>query len=107
MTFHQATVRNNTSKAYNISVVGLPWKESDGYELKVRRVANGVTNSTYLQRTGQGNVIGEFLFPCQMIIQTYGCLSAISCLTNSADLTVPFPPNAQDLITVQKLSQNV
>ncbi|KAL4789336.1 hypothetical protein BDV19DRAFT_395154 [Aspergillus venezuelensis] len=77
MTFHQAAIRNNTSNAYRLSLVGLHWLESDSYELQIHRVANGVTNSTYFQKTGQGNII---------------------------DLTVPFPANAQDLVTVSKLS---
>ncbi|KAL3462521.1 hypothetical protein BJX64DRAFT_288210 [Aspergillus heterothallicus] len=78
MTFHLATVRNNTSKAYHLHVTGLPWKDSDSYELQVKRVANGVNNSTYLRRTGRGNV---------------------------ADLAIQFPPNAQDLIVLQKVSR--
>ncbi|KAL3440141.1 hypothetical protein BJX65DRAFT_316954 [Aspergillus insuetus] len=78
MTFHQATVRNNTSKAYHLHVTGLPWDDSDSYELEVKRVANGVTNSTYLRKTGWGNV---------------------------AHLAIPFPANAQDLIVVQKVSR--
>jgi len=58
MTFHQARIRDNNSVAYKLFLTGLPWDESNSYELKVHRVANGVINSTYFERTGQGNVIG-------------------------------------------------
>lgn len=59
MTFPQATQRNNTSTAYKITIVELPWGDSDEYELEVHRVANDVTNSTYLLKRGQGNQAGK------------------------------------------------
>ncbi|PTU22259.1 hypothetical protein P175DRAFT_0529297 [Aspergillus ochraceoroseus IBT 24754] len=77
MTFPQATVRNNTSQAYHLHVAGLPWSNTDRYELQVERVANEVTDSIYVRKKGKGNVI---------------------------DILIPFPPNAQDLITVQKVA---
>lgn len=59
MTFAQATVRNNTSNAYHLHVVGLPWGETDEYQVRVERVANGVSGLTYSQKQGKGNVVGE------------------------------------------------
>ncbi|CAI7633555.1 unnamed protein product [Penicillium palitans] len=60
MTFPKATVRNNTSIAYRLHITGLPWQETDTYELQVQRVANGVTNSTYLSKNGKGHNISQF-----------------------------------------------
>lgn len=55
----QATVRNNTSNAYSLHLVGLPWKKEDRYELKIQRVANDVPDTVYLRKQGKGNVLGE------------------------------------------------
>jgi hypothetical protein len=67
LTFHQATVRNNTSNAYRLHITGLPWEETDKYELQVQRVANGVTNSTYLWENGKGDTIGHFSMKWSLI----------------------------------------
>lgn len=58
LTFPQATVRNNTSKAYHLQFTGLPWSNNDRYKLEVQRVSDNVTNQVYFHTEGQGNAIG-------------------------------------------------
>lgn len=52
-------MRNNTSNAYHLHVVGLPWGKTDEYQVRVERVANGVSGLIYSQKQRKGNVVGE------------------------------------------------
>ncbi|KAL4736112.1 hypothetical protein BDV11DRAFT_173227 [Aspergillus similis] len=74
LTFPQPRWRNNTSTAYRLEVLNLPWDQSSKYRITVRRVADGVTGDVYLAREGRGN---------------------------SIDIQLPFPGNAQDLVVIE------
>lgn len=95
LTFAQATVRNNTSEAYHLQLVGLPWSDTEGYKIEVLRVADNVNQQIYLSREGHGNVIGR----CRLKY-LFGAEQTLTVL----DITLPFPANAQDLVSVEKVA---
>ncbi|PVH72060.1 hypothetical protein DL98DRAFT_596387 [Cadophora sp. DSE1049] len=74
-TFPQARIRNNTSTAYRLSIVGLPWTAKDKYTVTIQRLEspNPVAD---LQFMGSGT---------------------------SLTFKKEFPPNAQHLVTVTKM----
>ncbi|KAK5119239.1 hypothetical protein LTR85_007853 [Meristemomyces frigidus] len=74
-TFPQATIRNNTATSYRLKVTALPWSEHTKYDVVVQRVGDGDVHRTILKKQGQG---------CQL------------------DMTLRFPANAQDLVTIRK-----
>ncbi|KIW95009.1 uncharacterized protein Z519_04989 [Cladophialophora bantiana CBS 173.52] len=75
VTFAPVSQRNNTSNTYRLRVSDLPWNSTTRYYIDILRV--GGSNATTLEftREGQGS---------------------------NLDITLDFPANAQDLITITK-----
>ena len=75
-TYVQATIRNNTSTAYKLIVENLPWDKTPTYEVDIQRVGGGMVHQIH------------------QVVEDVG---------NSINITVPFPANTQDLISISKL----
>ncbi|KUJ07299.1 uncharacterized protein LY89DRAFT_742942 [Mollisia scopiformis] len=69
----QATIRDNHSDSYRLLLNNLPWNSTDAYTLTIQRVGGGQLHQVYKTSHGVGNCV---------------------------DITVPFPANAQDLVTI-------
>lgn len=75
-TYVQASIRNNTSNAYDVVVENLPWSEKTWYRVEVKRVGGGSGHHLLSEFEGVGRM---------------------------ARIQGAFPPNAVDLISVTQL----
>ncbi|KAJ6035849.1 hypothetical protein N7540_000128 [Penicillium herquei] len=94
-TFLQATIRDNTATAYSLKINDLPWSKNTKYTATIQRVGDDSGLDTYKVISGTGTSLCRTTLICTP--PEYSKCE----LTVKIDATIPFPANAQDLITIQ------
>lgn len=99
LAFPQAVEHDNSANSYKLHVANLPWSASTQYKVTVARVGGAGMYSTafrptFQQFTGKGKTLG-----------TYHLMREKGALTDwILDVTINFPANTQDLVTIEKTS---
>lgn len=98
-TFPQPTIRHKKATAYNLRVQNLPWHGDVKYQVTVQRVEGGEVHRTILNTHGRGHNFGKNSSLHQVIRIDIGNRGLLYFTV----LEIPFPANAQDLVTIERV----